>query len=238
VPDCRDPDLAPDGWTCLPVRLAPGESPRPSPTPRAAIVPGSPGTARQLPPDWRSRQDASGLRPRSIAAVWREAAQKAHSRTKQSSARKPPSSWPMIRVGHAVRQSPQRVQASRKATSATAQGGRKAIFRFAKRPRRKLRRLAGSAIGPVLCVVIEDACSAAHQSVRTLMKICQSTAWWARPGRKLVVNKVCRRRCRLRWGRPARSQSARFQGWPAPALPANGHRGDSVCRSARRASGA
>lgn len=58
------------------------------------------------------------------------------------------------------------------------------------------------------------------------------------PGWAAASNKVCHRLSRIRSGRPARSQSARFQGWPAPALPANGHRGDSVCRSARRASGA
>jgi hypothetical protein len=93
-----------------------------------------------------------------------QAAQKVHSPSEKSSAGKPPSPWPMIPVGHAVRQSPQRVQAITKAPSATAQGGRKATLRFVKRPRRKFRRLAGSAMGPVLRVVIEDACSAAHQS--------------------------------------------------------------------------
>jgi hypothetical protein len=54
---------------------------------------------------------------------------------------------------------------------------------------------------------------------------------WARPPAVLYRASITKLR-------RARNQSARFQGRPAPVSPAGGHRDESVCRCARRASGA
>ena len=111
----------------------------------------SPQTRHSIPCRGRQASLTSALqgqagRPsqRTSANGWQAAAhspQKEHSRWLKSTVGNPPSPGTRILCGHAVRQSPQRVQRSMNVDSGEAQGGRiSALGRG--RPRRKPRRLA------------------------------------------------------------------------------------------------